>query len=105
MVLRLKLYFELGWDYVNSETPNPTGLQETRVVYWTNVSGTVGIDVIVEPTGEFPIGSVWRSKSENTWKILEVDRKQVTMRQIDSWGNRRIMELGDKVVRGMKRLI
>ena len=99
------LYHHLGWDFIVSEFPSPKGLQDRAIVYWTSKEETTAIDLLVYPTGEFPIGSVLVSSSNNTWEVLEVGSDEIKMRQNDYWGNKRVMSFGINVVRGMRRVL
>jgi len=100
-----ELYFHLGWSYMDSVSPICSELEDIRQLTWANPNGIAFIDVVVYPTSEFPIGSVWMSSAENRWEILEVDGNCITMINVESWGNKRRMVFSDRVIRSMKRVV
>ncbi len=98
------LYFDMGWNLIESREPIARGVESIEVIYYTDCNQTTPIDVVVYPTHEFPIDSVWRSGSDQKWIVIGDEDKELVLRNIEVYGNRRVMRFSPKVVRAMKRV-
>ncbi len=100
-----ELYFLLGWSYIDAVEPKASPIEDITSLTWANVDGIAYVDVIIYPTSEFPLGSVWLSGGGNRWEVLDVDGDAIRVLNIEQWGNSREMVLNYKVVRAMERLV
>jgi len=77
------LWKSYGWDVEKSLNPLYNNVTTTMNLRYKRDDGEGTLKILLEPVSKYPIGSVYKSKAEKLWELLDIENNAVLMVEYD----------------------